>query len=488
MCISRSHISKVLLCVGVALVLPSFALACSCSVLPVHMTMGFGESLDVGGQSTPVIHTGTARPVLESMPACTNITSCGVVAANGTTLNIDPTLMTGFTDLIEQVGETSSSGLADRLNVTNGAYRFNGGHFGFGEEPTYADLSRNGSPYNVSCSVLTGTPSVSHSWCNKMIALSKCATFAVANGTYCVVDAETYTGGEADNANGESATQAEADMVTEVSTFWPDVQQVEATYEPGHVQAAGPLIIDQHTSPSVDSLTQSTVSLGWFQAAVDYPSSIYLSVAKYPFQYAGGGLDHRHLLGMSEDFLGEYQAKAIQGIVINKTGWQPPQPTAAHLVDSTHIHLPCAVPVPPLVIDTSWVSDPNGASGLTLIYTAPGAPSPPTITGVAIAVSGTEIDLTMSGTVDLTQSPVVMTAPTSDTGTAGCTEFGNGTCTGIRTSIHDSDPATPILDSTQCTANGAPWGCCTGNGTGGFCDTGRHLYNPLVIFQIAVTT
>ena len=323
---------------------PCPAMACSCAALPIHGVPGFGESVDKGAQSSPVIHTNVSYPTLSLMLRCNNIPSCGYLATNSTTLDLPLSSITGLTDGFEQVTETPSSGLFNRMQAYQYGYRMAIGHYGTATQgPTYADLSRNNSPYNIAggCSVLAGSPSVSHSWCAKFDAITAIIQYAVASGTYADVPAETYTGGEIDTTNGETATQAELDMVTEASTFCSDVKAVEAAYEPGHVQIQCPVIIpDQITSNWVDGTATSYVSIGEFQAARDYPSQIAVSVAKYAFQYAGGALDHRHLTGISESDLGEYQAQAIQTIVRNNSTWQAPQPTAAHLVDATDIHMP----------------------------------------------------------------------------------------------------------------------------------------------------
>ena len=450
--------------------------------------------MDKGAQSSPVIHTNVSYPTLSLMLQCNNIPSCGYLATNSTTLDLPLSSITGLTDGFEQVTETPSSGLFNRMQAYQYGYRMAIGHYGTATQgPTYADLSRNNSPYNIAggCSVLAGSPSVSHSWCAKFDAITAIIQYAVASGTYADVPAETYTGGEIDTTNGETATQAELDMVTEASTFCSDVKAVEAAYEPGHVQIQCPVIIpDQITSNWVDGTATSYVSIGEFQAARDYPSQIAVSVAKYAFQYAGGALDHRHLTGISESDLGEYQAQAIQTIVRNNSTWQAPQPTAAHLVDATDIHMPVAVPFPPLVIDATWWGPAvSAADGITLLYTKAGAPTPPNITGVSIASSGTEIDITTDATVDLTQLPVVQTAPaTGATGTVGCTTMGSGSCVGTGTPIRDSNPLTPLVDVSLCTAVGVPWGCCTSAGHGADCNSGVHLYDPLLVFSIAVTT
>ena len=66
--------------------------------------------------------------------------------------------------------------------------------------------------------------------------------------------------------------------------------------------------------------------------------------------------------------------------------------------------------------------------------------------------------------------------------------MGSGSCVGTGTPIRDSNPLTPLVDVSLCTAVGVPWGCCTSAGHGADCNSGVHLYDPLLVFSIAVTT
>lgn len=475
------------------------ALACSCASQPIHAFVGGGESVDQGSDSTPVIHANVSYPVLSEMLACTNITSCGYNAVNSTDFNLNPSLISGLTDGFEQVSETSSSGLANRLQSYSYGYRDVYFHGGFGDRPTYADQSRSNSSYNItSCRdtngnvILTGNPTVSTSWCNKFVYIVSVIQYAVASGTYADVPAETYTGGEVDTEDGETTAQAAIDMETEQSEFCSDLKQVETSYEPSHVQSNCPvLLIDQITSNWVTGVATSNVAIGQWLATQADPNQIAISVPKYPLWYRPSPIDEHHLSGIGENDLGEYQAQALQSLVRGSGAWSGFSPTAAHLVDSTHIHMPCNVPTPPILIDTNWFNSPSTAApgyGLTLLYTANGAPSPPTITATSIASSGTEIDFSLSGTVDLTQSPVIQIAPATGTEGSGCTGTGSGTCLGTGTAFHDSSTLTPLVDYSLCTASGVPWGCCTSSGHGANCETGVHLYNPLQIFSIAVTS
>ena len=72
---------RLLLAMIVVLLVPTLARACSCSQVPVHMVMGFGESLDVGGQST---RPGSTRvPEQEEAARVVPLIRCGRAGSAG---------------------------------------------------------------------------------------------------------------------------------------------------------------------------------------------------------------------------------------------------------------------------------------------------------------------------------------------------------------------------------------------------------------------
>lgn len=96
----------------------------------------------------------------------------------------------------------------------------------------------------------------------------------------------------------------------------------------------------------------------------------------YPMTYSSNCL---HFLSESERWLGEYFAKAYTRIVVEGRPWEPLRPTSATLAGNT-ITVKYHVPVPPLVIDTTRVTEAKDL-GFELGGDAPPAISKVELTG-----------------------------------------------------------------------------------------------------------
>ncbi|WP_411034542.1 hypothetical protein [Shinella sp. BYT-45] len=150
---------------------------------------------------------------------------------------------------------------------------------------------------------------------------------------------------------------------------------------------------------------------------------IFLVGPKYHLTY----LDHSHIDAASTRLWGEYYGKVYRRVVIEGEDWRPLSP-ATITVDGSDVVIDCHVPVAPIVIDTTAVTDP-GNLGFNLLD-AGGA----TITGVSV-----------TGPAQIT---VALSAP-PQTGWRLSYAFHNGAAsagsnsgptTGCRGCIRDSDP------------------------------------------------
>ena len=160
-------------------------------------------------------------------------------------------------------------------------------------------------------------------------------------------------------------------------------------------------------------------------AHVTSGGKVVLVGPKYHLQYSKDGV---HLTSEGYRHMGEDYAKAYRRVVLEGKRWEPLRPIATTR-DGAVITVKFAVPAPPLVLDTSLVTDP-GNYGFE--YSDSSASSP------AI----TKVEVTEPDTVVITLSAV----PTGDdrhlryafTGIKGAR---SGPQTGARGNLRDSDAA-----------------------------------------------
>jgi hypothetical protein len=121
-----------------------------------------------------------------------------------------------------------------------------------------------------------------------------------------------------------------------------------------------PLLISQFGSWT-DTVT-SPIPVRQLEAHVRAPGKVLVVTPNYPFEHY---VDCLHYTNYSERRLGAYFAKAYQKAVIEGGTWEPVRPLnvarAGRVITVTY-----AVPVPPLVIDETRVTNPGNA-GFTYV-------------------------------------------------------------------------------------------------------------------------
>jgi hypothetical protein len=124
------------------------------------------------------------------------------------------------------------------------------------------------------------------------------------------------------------------------------------------------------------------------------PGRTILVCPRYVFPYVGAGASFPgfHLSNVGYRWLGEYYAKAYKKVVVDGGAWTPLKPNTITRVGAV-ITATFAVPAPPLVLDTTLVSNP-GNFGFE--YTDDSG-SPPTISSVTIVGPAT-VEITLSST------------------------------------------------------------------------------------------
>lgn len=149
-----------------------------------------------------------------------------------------------------------------------------------------------------------------------------------------------------------------------------------------------PILLAQTTSwTKYSNLATSDVPLAQLQAMLDHPDRFAVFMAMYSLPYDEG----IHLTSAGARLLDEYAGRAMAALLAggDAAGLYP---TAAARA-GTSLTIDCHVPVGPLAIDTSLVSDP-GQYGLVYLD---GAGSPIALSNIAVA--GTQVTATLASAV-----------------------------------------------------------------------------------------
>lgn len=236
--------------------------------------------------------------------------------------------------------------------------------------------------------------------------------------------------GEADTDEGTTATEYKNFMIELRRHFGKlvgdNAQQLFRPY----------LLMQQMCSWNVYSLTAPTCSLGQLQA-MEADDLIRITHPAYIFEYQDGtlGTSKAHLTSEGYALMGEYRAKAIRRILMGEDP-KPLYPTAVSRAANV-ITVTFNVPVAPLALDTSLVSDP-GSYGFE--YFDDG--TPPAISSVAVNSDGVSVDITLAST------------PTGANKKIRYAYTGNilndaGNQSGPRGCLRDSDPETSYYHANQ---------------------------------------
>jgi hypothetical protein len=158
-------------------------------------------------------------------------------------------------------------------------------------------------------------------------------------------------------------------------------------------------------------------------AHVNAPGKVILVGAKYHLPYSSDGL---HLSNEGYRHMGEDYAKAYRRVILEGQIWEPVRPKSV-VRNGAVVTVEMHVPSPPLVLDTTRVTDP-GSFGFEW---KDDGPTPPKITKVEV-VGPTTVAVT------LTAAPTAANKRLryAFTGTAGAP---GGPKTGARGNLRDSD-------------------------------------------------
>lgn len=314
------------------------------SAAPIYNEIvGTGQSLSTGLFANPAISTTPAWPTNALM------TNLGVrqVMDRGEFHSLKPTLITGLVPLVEartadHDGETIGAGMTFQVN-----------HLVLkaGQSPWPVVFSANGVTGASYAMLKRGTVP----YRNALETVKRVAAILSAKGIRDVVRALTVTHGETDAEFGASAAEYEADLVQWRDDFDADLRAITGQHE------RLLLFTDQmnnYTSRGFGSYaaTTSPIPLAQLNAALDHPGSIVMVCPKYWLRYYRK--DGAHLTNRSEELLGEKYGEAIKRTFVDGVPWKPLYIVGA-TINAGVITLSYNVPAPPIVLDTTLVSDPG---------------------------------------------------------------------------------------------------------------------------------
>ena len=236
-------------------------------------------------------------------------------------------------------------------------------------------------------------------------------------GKSYVVRAVVNVHGEADHA--EKSARYSADLLQWQADYEKDVRALTGQVEPV------PMFQTQISSwtKMMKGTETSAIPGAQLEAHVKSGGRVVLVGPKYHLQYVKDGV---HLTSEGYRHMGEDYAKAYRRVVVEGKRWEPLRPVSTTR-EGAIITVKFAVPSPPIVLDTSLVSDP-GSYGFEYSDTSASSPSI------------TKVEVTAPDTVVVTLSAV----PTGDdrhlryafTGVRGAP---SGPKTGARGNLRDSD-------------------------------------------------
>jgi hypothetical protein len=356
----------------------------------INHVLSTGQSLAVG--------VGGRPPLTSEQPFENLMFATGVIAGRDDLSSFVPLVEGDFIPGTELATETMSSAFAN-LASDGGRHRILVSVHGAGAFP-YFKLKKGTRPYE------TG-----------LLQVGAARDLATRLGKTYVVRAVTNVHGESDHAE-KTATYAR-DLAEWQADVEHDVKELTGQTEPV------PMFHTQMSSWTrmMKGTPTSEIPIAQLEASVANPSKIILVGPRYHLPYAKDGV---HLSNEGYRHMGEDYAKAYRRVILEKGVWEPLRPIEISR-EAAVITVRFAVPSPPLVLDTTLVSDP-GHSGFE--YTDAAASSP-SIKNVELVASDT-----VRVTLDREPTAGDKRLRYAFTGTKGAR---SGPETGARGNLRDSD-------------------------------------------------
>lgn len=231
--------------------------------------------------------------------------------------------------------------------------------------------------------------------------------------------------------HGENDTAANVSIQQYLNYLLEWRRDFETDAGPNSTRLSRSYIYQTNSHTFYNSTTPRGPSKAQLRAHTDYSSKFTLFAPNYFLPYTDGV----HLTKLGYWMLGHYAAKAWYSENIDGARWEPVRPKAAWFIDSTHVAIRFHVPVAPLVLDDSVVSDP-GNYGFEYED------------GGSAAISSVAVDANRSDTVILTLDGARSGAGTVRYAWTGTSGADAGPATGARGCLRDSDATETITGAT----------------------------------------
>ncbi len=299
----------------------------------VNHVLSTGQSLSIGSVGTP--------PLTLTQPYSNVMFVTGVMA--------EATGLTSFVPLVEgdippgriDPVETMSSSLANLVTK-------------LAREQVFVSMPQAKQSHDVLVSVhgVGGTPYVglkkgTAPYATGLAQATAGRDLAKALGKSYVVRAVTTVHGENDHVSGN--TDYASDLIEWQSDYEEDVKALTGQ------TIDVPLFQTQVSSWTKQGQVTSLIPYAQLQAHIDRPGKIVLVGPKYHLPYAADGV---HLTNEGYRHMGEDYAKAYRRVILEGLPWEPLRPKSATLAGKV-ITVTFHVPSPPLVFDTTLVTDPG---------------------------------------------------------------------------------------------------------------------------------
>lgn len=353
-----------------------------------------GQSLSFGALGAP--------PLSTTQPYQNLMFNAGVI-------NTGAAHLAGLVPLVESDVETLSSGMANLI-----------AQLAHDEAPAGQPPDERSHDVLVSGHGVGGTPYAglkkgSQAYATGMAQVRAGLALAHKASRSYAVRAIVNVHGESDHVAGNP--HYADDLLLWQADYEADVQALTGQTEPV------PMLHSQMSSWTAWGAPHSRVPQDQLFASLRRPDRLILVGPKYMLPYADGV----HLTNTGYRWLGEYYAKVYHQVVLEGRRWSPLRPLSAQR-DGLIVTLRFEVPRPPLVLDTTRVSDP-GQRGFEVVE-ASAAPVP--IRQVELA-DPDRVVLTLSR-LPAGPGARVRYAYTGEPGQPG------GPTTGPRGNLRDSDP------------------------------------------------
>jgi hypothetical protein len=251
--------------------------------------------------------------------------------------------LTSFKPLVEANVETMSSSLANL--VTKMARE----EILLGQPPGKTSHDLLLSAHGIGGTAYVGLKKGTAAYANGLAQAKAGHDLAVTAGKTHVVRAVTNVHGESDSQDGNTAY--EANLVEWQSNYEADVKAITGQTE------GIPMLHTQFSSWTrlAGTLPTSIIPSAQLAAHVNAPGKIILVGAKYHLPYVSDGV---HLTNEGYRHMGEDYAKVYRRVILEGKTWEPVHPKSVTRVGAV-ITVKMHVPAPPLVMDTTLVSDPG---------------------------------------------------------------------------------------------------------------------------------